>query len=344
MSLYILEMDVEGTGIKSLNKSYTGKISIPKTFGQKTITKICQNACSQGLLSAIDISSTSITVIEAHAFFNCTNLKEINFCDSVEVIQNNAFYNTLITTLILPKSLSDFDGFSFNHCPYITTIEITDNAKYKSINNVVFTKEDYKLILVPKNFVSFSQIPDFDKVKSIGQCAFTYSNITSIIAGENLFSLDNYSFHAMFNCKLIDLSKSKITIIPSYTFRYNYAYKIILPYTVTEICSQSFYKSYSSIIILKYPLVTIQENAFQDSYELRKIYYFGVTDFSSSVIFTGETDTSNLCVYVTLDYPANLFGGISVSRGWLFPSCKYMIPNNKSLSYITIFLLSLVNK
>ena len=335
-------MDESGSGIKSLDKDYTGKISIPKIYNEKTITKICQKACYNGLLSAIDISQTVITVIEGDAFFNCTNLVEITFCDSVETIQKNAFYQAIITSISLPKSLNEFDGFAFNQCQYLTTIDISNNNnKFQVKNNVVYTKDYYKLILVPRNLVSISQIPDFDKITGIGQCAFTKTNITQIIASEKLQSLDSFSFHAMYKCNLIDLSKSKITSIPSHTFRFNYAYRIILPYMVTEICSQSFYKSFSSIIILKYPLVTIQENAFQDSYELRKIYYFGVADFSSTAIFTGETDTSNLHIYVTPDYPKNSFGGISVSRGWLYHSCKFE-PYSKYISYISIFLLSIL--
>ena len=339
MTEYILQVDSTGTKIEELDKLFNGKITLPKVYKMKTITAIGESACYNGSLTELDISNTNIEIIYEDAFFNCTFLTKIIFPETIKSLYFNAFFNVGIESLDLPFSLIDFDGSAFNQCPFLTNIQIKQNSQFESIENVIFSKEK-KIIVVPRNFTSYSQIPNFDQITGIGQCAFTCTNITSIVAPESLEILDKYAFHMMKKCVIVDLSKSKINSIPQHAFRYNYAYKIILPPTVTELNSQSFIKCYSSVIILKFPLITIKESVFEDCYNLSKIFYFGITDFSSTEMFTGETNKLNIHVYVTLDYPSNSFGGVPVSRYWLFRSCFHH--KNSNISFILLLLLTII--
>lgn len=154
-------------------------------------------------LSSIELPS-SVKEIGAYAFSDCSSFKEFNVGDYVTTIDLSAFaYSNNITTITLGKSVSSISSSAFDYCSGLANINVSkDNENYSSIDGVVFSKDKTKLIIYPANHSGTSYtIPSCAKkissyafysnknleevtipktVTSIGNNAFTYSNISTV--------------------------------------------------------------------------------------------------------------------------------------------------------------------
>ncbi len=130
------------------------------------------------------------------AFLNCDVLSSINLNEGLEHISGIAFSGTAISSLFVPKTLTNLDTqpyFSFNIMPKLTEIIVdTDNPDYCSVDGVLYSKDRSTLYIYPEaksdgRFV----VPGF--VKKIEQYAFglAFSNasLKSIVIGKNVPSI-----------------------------------------------------------------------------------------------------------------------------------------------------------
>ena len=62
------------------------------------------------------------------AFLTC-GLKELYLSEGIETIGSQAFYGNAITTLKLPGTLTSFDRYIVNSCPYLSSIILPNNIQ-----------------------------------------------------------------------------------------------------------------------------------------------------------------------------------------------------------------------
>jgi hypothetical protein len=138
------------------------------------------------------------------AFSFCTTLSEIHIPDGVIIINTGAFYSCKnLTSIDIPSSVMDLYAPSFSLCDKLERIDIhEDNKVYKSIDGIVFSKNNSILVKYPsaiKNcnynvpygveeisslalhgnkYLQKLYIPD--SVKSIGYDAFGFMELSYI--------------------------------------------------------------------------------------------------------------------------------------------------------------------
>ena len=149
-------------------------------------------------LTSIEIPS-SVTSIGAYAFKDCSGLTKITFGVNSQLtsIRGWAFeYCSKLTSIEIPSSVTSIGNYAFNGCSSLTSINVDEaNKSYKSIDGVLFTKDQKTLISYPaKKEGAAYTIPD--SVTSIGGYAFRdCTNLTSIIIPDSVTSIGNYAFN-----------------------------------------------------------------------------------------------------------------------------------------------------
>jgi len=169
--------------------------------------------CPQKTSGNYIIPETVITIKEDDAFSQCGKL----------------------TGLILPKNILLPEFITFNGCEKLNKFYVDDNnMMYKSIDGVLFTKNEKELLMYPQgnenkeyiiprktisiNKFAFENCKHLENIifpenlERIGCGAFFYcENITSLTFAENLKYIDRDAFYKCRNLKIIKLSKKTKT-------------------------------------------------------------------------------------------------------------------------------------
>lgn len=142
--------------------SSLNSISLPNSL--TTIGSYAFKSSSISSVQYADIAQSNLQTIESSAFSNCSNLKSIEFPDSLQTIQSSAFSSTglqsintnnvqmitsgafgscgSLTTVTIGKELKGTDGSVFNGSSNLGTITVTEENPYlTSVDNVVFNKD-----------------------------------------------------------------------------------------------------------------------------------------------------------------------------------------------------------
>ena len=153
--------------------------------------------------------SNNLKILSERVFYYCTKLNNIQLPENLEQIGSGCFYGTSIIEIKLPKNLKKI-GDSLP--AKLENIGTSENDYFEFINGVLYTKDLKTLIfalssiesvnidestetissLAFENCGSLTTINIPSNVKSIGQSAFTNSNLNSITvsSGNNYFSID----------------------------------------------------------------------------------------------------------------------------------------------------------
>ena len=157
----------------------------------------------------------SVKTINQDAFRDCRNLKTIILNEGIENIYDWAFGNTAVESVTIPASVKDFNGSVFACCYDLKSISIADaNESYKSVDNVVYSKDGTALIFTLPSLTGTFVVPE--GVKSIEFDAF----YASLISGVKLPStLETIGYSAFAGCGIycVDVPAS-VTEIGSYAF------------------------------------------------------------------------------------------------------------------------------
>jgi len=176
----------------------------------------------------------SSTVHNPGAFEGCTSLTSIIIPDSVTTLGNYTFDGcSSLTSVIIGNGISNIYKSTFSSCPSLTSITIGNNAAIEDIENlpnsltainvnsnnnyyssdqgILYSKDKTTLLKYPagKTGVSFT-IPN--SVKSIGNGAFKYCNLTSITIPDSVTRIEQSAF---FNCSSLTSVKFEGTITSS---------------------------------------------------------------------------------------------------------------------------------
>ena len=180
-------------------------------------------------LNTIDLSRTSVQVIDNYAFYNCYNVKEVDFGDNLVSIGDYAFYKcSSLETLDCPESLLAIGNRAFYKNTNLKTLHLNDNllligehafsgcgaleaisipSSVKLISNYAF----YKCIGV-------QEVALADGIEYIGNYAFYgLDSVSSLHVPVTVKSVGNYAFKGWNGLTSLTLSK-EIDYVGSHSF------------------------------------------------------------------------------------------------------------------------------
>jgi hypothetical protein len=214
----VIPDDIAGLPVTSLGDSaFIGCTSLTSIIIPESVTSIEDFAFSgcRSLTSAT--IPDKVTSIGNYAFTACSSLSSLIIPESVTSIGNNAFAGTGLTSITIPDSVTSIGSSAlwgcsslssitipdsvtsigesaFSRCTSLTEISVTPgNASYKSIDGVVFSKDDKDLLVCPAGKSGYYTVPK--GVTKIGNYAFyTCNNLTSITIPESVTSIGDLVF------------------------------------------------------------------------------------------------------------------------------------------------------
>lgn len=144
--------------------------------------------------------------IGIEAFYGCSNMKNIKLGESLEIIDDKAFANSGITSIVIPESIKKISGSAFSgswgSCNDLKSVVI--NGDYEgqltfsglpSIESVKFgdkvTKINYMAFHGCSNITEV-EIPE--NIKTIEYAAFANTGIKEIVIPENVIQIDDGAF------------------------------------------------------------------------------------------------------------------------------------------------------
>lgn len=187
--------------LTSIPRAFCRSVSALEEVKLPANLKIISNAsfskCTN--LKTIDLPDT-VTEIGAFAFADCTSLKDFTIPDGIKSIGEEAFYNSGITSLVVPESVETIDKLAFSHMANLT------NATFPAGCGITFSDcKNLKTAKITGNptvidnymFYECSQLTDFEipgGVKKIGYAAFYNTALKEAVIPASVTEIDDWAF------------------------------------------------------------------------------------------------------------------------------------------------------
>ena len=234
---------------------------------------------------------TSLTKIDAWAFYGCTGLTSVTIPSQITVIQGYAFANcSALSSIMIPNSITSIEDNAFQGCSDLNPITLGNSVT--SIGDGAFTNcGSLTTIIIPKS------------VTTIGKGVFRGClNLTSINVEDNNSAFLSES-GVLFN-------KSKTTLICYPANRAGLQYTI--PNVVTRIDDLAFVNCRLSFVSIPNSVTAIRDYAFAGCASLTSICIpNGVTEIREGA-FRNCSSLSFLNIPSSVDYIGN----------WAFSNCS----------------------
>ena len=264
-------------------------------------------------LTAVTLPST-LTSVGDGAFLRCFALREIVLPDALESIGDFAFYSANLPKIHIPREMREIGAFSlcgdgFGEVGYLLeTITVDpDNAYFRTVDNMLFTKDGTELVYCPylaestvctlpdtvqviRDFAAlYISAADFvlpDGLREIGRGNFAESSLRSIRVPASVEKIGEYAFTGGFALKRIDVApenryyqsidgvlytKDGTELLACPPRKWGY---LCLPETVQILRGGAFLNSsLSELRFTGNSLTGIERNAFCHCMYLRKLWF-----------------------------------------------------------------------
>jgi hypothetical protein len=159
----------------------------------------------------------------------------------VTTIAGKDFQNSGLTSVTIPKSVTNIAGGAFAYTATLTAITVaTNNPAYSSLNGVLFNRNQTSLVQYPGGKLGAYAIPN--NVSSIGSEAFAgCTNLTGVTIGNNVTSIGFRAFDICTSLTSATVPNSVTTMGGgAFTFCTSLT-NIVLGNSVTIIGDEAFY-------------------------------------------------------------------------------------------------------
>ena len=312
-SMFYVPETIEGKTVTEISAfAFDGETNITEIVLPNTIKKISAYAFA-GLenLTTITFAGTEELQLEKigyGAFAGCENLTKFNSTSagtldmpaSVEFIDCYAFYGTGFNKIKLGGNIDYIGDVAFSNISNLTEIEVINNSKYFSDNNVLYNSDGWLMQYpVGKSNTSYeipssvSNVP----IRHISQFAFMGENNLETINLNNVISIDSYAFMGCTNLATFNNASNVEYVGPfalddtqimqetqdfvtlgKVLYKYNGTANVLntndFPTGITRISSNAFCCNDNiEIIYLPNNIIDIDNNAFADCPNLEEIIY-----------------------------------------------------------------------
>ena len=277
--------------LTSIPKAFCRSVSALEEVKLPANLKIISNAsfseCTN--LKTIDLPDT-VTEIGAFAFADCTSLKDFTIPDGIKSIGEEAFYNSGITSLVVPESVETIDKLAFSHMANLT------NATFPAGCGITFSDcKNLKTAKITGNptvidnymFYECSQLTDFEipgSVKKIGYAAFYNTALKEAVIPASVTEIDDWAF-------------ADCTSLKDFT----------IPDGIKSIGEAAFYNSGITSLVVPESVETIDKLAFSH-----------MANLVSATIPAGYGITFNGCTSLKT---AKITGNLTAIDDWMFNNC-----------------------
>lgn len=184
-----------------------------------------------------DITSCAIhpdtKVIGSHAFYDCTNLSDIEIPTSVVNIALYAFSGcNVLTDITIPASVTELGMYAFSYCDNLSEITFAENSKMNRIGYAAFY-----------SCYGLTRITIPDSVTNIDNFAFPYcEKLTDVKFGKNsqLASIGGSAFYYCTGLRSITIPDSVISIDVGAFQMCRSLENVILPNGITNLSADTF--------------------------------------------------------------------------------------------------------
>lgn len=300
------------------------------------------------------INGVSVKSIGNWAFGGCTSLTNITIPEGITIIDHSVFYGcSALTSINIPASVTSIGQVALNRCDSLMNISVNaNNANYKSIDGVLYSKDGTKLIQCPGGKTSIT-IPD--GVTTIGYCAFNgCDRLVSMTVPDSLTTIEkggldttaattyNVKSEAIKNLLTTNGASSSKIILNSqtstnqtdFTFdaatgtitKYNgTATSVVIPSTINgvqvkKIGTYAFRSNGITSITIPDGVTSIEDCAFENCGRLTSI------NIPNSVTSIGTDAFGNCFALTSITIPDS----VTVIKDYAFEACKNTIYNVNS--------------
>ena len=255
-----------GQGI-SIDKEYSGSITIPETINGFRVTTVAFEAFGSSKINSVVIGN-NVTSINQNAFSNCQRLKSVTFPN------NNGFGLglwpfqgcTSLETITLPKNLISMDSNPFMGCSSLSYIGVDENnSNYKSVDGVIYSKDTKAIYAYPCDRQS-TNYEIIGGTQVIRRGAFmSASKLEKIHIPNSVSQIYAQAFWECTNLNALILPPD-ITYIPQNMATFSGIKEVVIPNKVTSIESSAFsvcFNLTSVKVEIEEPLA-IDENTFSN--------------------------------------------------------------------------------
>ena len=122
---------------------------------------------------------TNLTKIPDFCFSGCNKLKQVVIPENIEIVGLNAFQNTIITTVYIPRKVKSVDQRAFNYCKQLTNIVVDNfNTTYCSDNGSLYIgAKPYTLYMIAPGLTSYTMPEDTLSVYGDGDVAWSIGSL-----------------------------------------------------------------------------------------------------------------------------------------------------------------------
>lgn len=134
------------------------------------------------------------------------NVGSVSMAAGATALSDSAYYKSIeMTSLAIPASVNTIGRNTVDHCFKLKSLNVAnDNASFKSVDGVVYSKDGKTLVLCPPGKTGEFVIPT--GVKNIAPGAFsTCKKITSIVLPSGIEEIPDYAFQGCWGLEKINL-------------------------------------------------------------------------------------------------------------------------------------------
>lgn len=198
-------------------------------------------------LSSVQLPST-LKAIYYYSFCDCKNLKQISLPEGLETIGENAFWNSGLTDIVIPASVTEIQEHAFRGSALKSATlkgTVCGNSMFEGCDKLETVTLNEKTESIPswmfQNCTSLKKIKLPSKLKKIGFYAFSgCTSLQTVIMPTTISEMGDNAFE---NCKALQQINipSGVTKLEGYTFSGCSSLKsIYIPRTVNEVGYYTF--------------------------------------------------------------------------------------------------------